>query len=1103
MKKTTKLLSFLLALTLIIGVMVIAPVMASALDNGTFQYRVLTDNTVEITGFVDPEYDSMTLSIPDKIDSKIVSGIAENAFATENHLSLEEVKLPAQLKYIGAKAFYGVHFFDYLRIPESVTSIGDQAFGFGPTDDIYVWTVTGKAGSQAQAYCAANGFKFISEEKLNHPEYRSRVVLRETAQDDPLLEDRTIYNVLRELELGETPQGVSFDIDTFTLTLNNVDLPNYELMFSRENGKEITISVNGENSLGNIIVSTGVDAPKLKIVGNGALTVNANKWRDNAISLQQFLGVEKNATNPSLLFGESVVLKLYGKKSPVMIRAAGMFEQLEQSPVRTTVGWEIESEAKRDSYEDPVTVDGCISEEYVPGSQYKLFVGDMVTNDNDPDGLYVSIYDDDFNNKVYRYYYDEAHDVHVCNYAVAPVDFNSEIHHYQHNAYGDWGYLYTRRYYTDNYEKVRAKDGKLYLVASYIMEDNSNCVSFTCTAYSYEMLDENVLSADMTPYAVLGEKTTAEFSGGQSDEGEALSEGAVKGILFVDDSELGYLANRKVDDGFVYTYSFWNDGDEDNYSIRKFSYNEELDLYTERDEEHYDLNFMTEAEFLEEFTPVMDNENNRVVLKKSKAYQTLWNLHVYKDTNGKQYACKISYDEGAEKEKFDAVYTMTKLAVPYDEGIEYLLVPAEDVDTETLTEEINTVVTNRYIYTLPGTEFFYNVPEQIQTIDALDVGNVWTHPLISGNPGCQPCYVPFTAEVNPDIEGAYVYDEIWTNTKDGSTSSKLNQQAVKPGYAYNYTMVVKAQPGYRFNENLAFTYLREAAPGATLTFSADKKTLTVTGLETVNFLLDTPALGTVANTYNGVKFTWKTVKGAVKFRVFRKYGNTGWTKIADTTATSYEDKKVSSGVKYTYTVRCVSADGKVLTSGFNTVGKAITYVAAPRITKFENVNSGTKITWSASKGATYYRVMYKKNNTWTKLADVKGTSYIATKMASGTKRYYTVRAMNASKQFVSAYNTTGWPATFIAAPALPKLVNTKNGVQVSYTKPKGSTYVRVMRKTAKGKWVKIADTAGTKIVDKTAKKGVKYFYTVRCIAKGGKSFQSGYNATGRAIVCKR
>ena len=54
-----------------------------------------------------------------------------------------------------------------------------------------------------------------------------------------------------------------------------------------------------------------------------------------------------------------------------------------------------------------------------------------------------------------------------------------------------------------------------------------------------------------------------------------------------------------------------------------------------------------------------------------------------------------------------------------------------------------------------------------------------------------------------------------------------------------------------------------------------------------------------------------------------------------------------------------------------------------------------------------------------------------------------------------------------------------------------------------GKWVKIADTAGTKIVDKTAKKGVKYFYTVRCIAKGGKSFQSGYNATGSAIVCKR
>ena len=50
MKITKRLFSFLLALTLVIGVMVIAPVTASALDNGTFTYRVLEDETVEITG---------------------------------------------------------------------------------------------------------------------------------------------------------------------------------------------------------------------------------------------------------------------------------------------------------------------------------------------------------------------------------------------------------------------------------------------------------------------------------------------------------------------------------------------------------------------------------------------------------------------------------------------------------------------------------------------------------------------------------------------------------------------------------------------------------------------------------------------------------------------------------------------------------------------------------------------------------------------------------------------------------------------------------------------------------------------------------------------
>lgn len=267
--------------------------------------------------------------------------------------------------------------------------------------------------------------------------------------------------------------------------------------------------------------------------------------------------------------------------------------------------------------------------------------------------------------------------------------------------------------------------------------------------------------------------------------------------------------------------------------------------------------------------------------------------------------------------------------------------------------------------------------------------------------------------------------------------------------------------------------------------------------------LATPALSGASVVYGGVKVSWGKVSGARKYRVFRKEGSSGWKKLVDTTAVTYTDKKVTSGTKYTYTVRCISSDGKTFTSDYNTTGKAVTYVAAPAVSKLQNVNTGTKLTWKAVKGATYYRVFVKSGSSWKTLGDTKSTSYTATKRTGGTKYTYTVRALNASKKAVSAYNTTGWSYTFIAAPALPKLTNTKNGVQITYTKSKGGTYFRILRKQAGKSWTKIADTSAVKYVDKTAKKGVKYSYTICCVSKDGKTVYSGYNTTGRTITCKR
>ena len=82
-------------------------------------------------------------------------------------------------------------------------------------------------------------------------------------------------------------------------------------------------------------------------------------------------------------------------------------------------------------------------------------------------------------------------------------------------------------------------------------------------------------------------------------------------------------------------------------------------------------------------------------------------------------------------------------------------------------------------------------------------------------------------------------------------------------------------------------------------------------------------LGSVTKVNGGVQITWGRVNGAVKYRVFRRTASSGWQALGDTTGLTYVDKTAKKGTAYTYTVRCVSADGKAFTSAYDAAGKSI------------------------------------------------------------------------------------------------------------------------------------------------------------------------------------
>ena len=174
---------------------------------------------------------------------------------------------------------------------------------------------------------------------------------------------------------------------------------------------------------------------------------------------------------------------------------------------------------------------------------------------------------------------------------------------------------------------------------------------------------------------------------------------------------------------------------------------------------------------------------------------------------------------------------------------------------------------------------------------------------------------------------------------------------------------------------------------------------------------------------------------------------------------------------------------------------------SPVVTKIASINGAVRLNWDKVGGAAKYRVFCHDGTTWRKIADTTATTYDHKRVVSGKKYTYTVRCVTKDgKQFTSDYNHKGWSITYVAAPQPPTLKNTKNGVQVSWKRVAGAAKYRVFRKVGSGEWIKLADTDKA-YLDKTAKNGVTYRYTVRCLNKNGK-YVSAYT-NGSVIKCKR
>ena len=150
---------------------------------------------------------------------------------------------------------------------------------------------------------------------------------------------------------------------------------------------------------------------------------------------------------------------------------------------------------------------------------------------------------------------------------------------------------------------------------------------------------------------------------------------------------------------------------------------------------------------------------------------------------------------------------------------------------------------------------------------------------------------------------------------------------------YGYRLYYKPASGgwKRFKDTTATSFTDSGvSPNRTETYTIrciDKNGNTVSGFYSrgwsKKYTPVAPTITRLSNTSKGVSVAWNKIAGVYGYRLYRKYDGGSWTRVKDTTSTSFTDSGAKKGKKVTYTVRCIDRKGKTV-SGFNSKGWSIT-----------------------------------------------------------------------------------------------------------------------------------------------------------------------------------
>lgn len=278
--------------------------------------------------------------------------------------------------------------------------------------------------------------------------------------------------------------------------------------------------------------------------------------------------------------------------------------------------------------------------------------------------------------------------------------------------------------------------------------------------------------------------------------------------------------------------------------------------------------------------------------------------------------------------------------------------------------------------------------------------------------------------------------------------------------------------------------------------------------EVSKYYLSAPKLSSVQNTRSGVKVSWKEVKGADRYKVYRKYGSNSYEYIGTTEKTYYTDKTGNSGRVYTYTVKAAKSQTN---SAYDKTGLKIRYVKTTGTNTPENLKNGVMLYWSpAERADTYY--VYRKvdgESSFKKIATVDPDSlekdqygqliYVDKTAKNGVTYAYNLKV--GYKGTTSALcNSVGRYITRMESVDVTSATATTKGIKIKWEKNPYATKYMILRKESGvdngfNLYYSTDDASTTTALDENVESGKKYYYKVQAIYEVGNG-KGGWSAPG-------